>query len=378
MPQSRDDKTYYSHILWAVLAVIYLIYQMFESGLISPRLAEILHGSEIISGGGLPYLDFQTMISPAIFYLNSFLNNNLLLIKLISGLNIILISTCIYYLSGKIINKENAIYPSFLSLILISVVSPWGVAWLFALLFILISTIFIFKYLENNTKIKYVFYSGLMLGLASLFRHEMAGFIFGAIFQAVFFMSLSHPKADLMQKKEKMVYGLKNALVLALGLIPVLPFAIYLLIKIPINIIWKQLFVSPFVIFRTDGNIPFPSLFNFDLFNIFDLWFGIIFYSTLIMIIFLVYYIVKNVKSKNIELNGVKFWQLLMIFNICLNLFNIPMIASDYWHFLPVLICGNIVLFLFISEINNKLINKFTKIITLIFILSVISLPINN
>ena len=375
MLQNRVNKIYYSHILWAVLAIIYLIYQIFETGLISPKLKEILHGAEIISGGGLPYIDFKTMISPGIFYINSLFYDNILLIKLFSGLNIILISACIYYLSRKVINKEYAIYPSILSIILISVANPWGTAWLFALLFILISTIFIFKYLENNTEIKYVFYSGLMLGLASLFRHEMAGFIFGAIFQAVFFMSLSHPKADLMQKKEKMIYGLKNALVLALGLIPVLPFAIYLIIKIPINILWDQLFVSPFTIFRTDGNIPFPNLFNFELFN---LWFGIIFYFILLLIIFLVYYIIKNVKNNNIELNGTKFWQLLMIFNVCLNLFNIPMIASDYWHFLPVLICGNIILFVFISEINNKLVNKIMKTITLTFILSVILLPINN
>ena len=378
MLQNRVNKIYYSHILWVLFALIYLIYQIFETGLISPKLKEILHGAEIISGGGLPYIDFKTMISPGIFYINSLFYDNILFIKLISGLNIILISACIYYLSRKVINKEYAIYPSILSIILISVANPWGTAWLFALLFILISAIFIFKYLENNTEIKYVFYSGLMLGLASLFRHEMAGFIFGAIFQAVFFMSLSHRKADLMQKNEKMVYGLKNALVLALGLTPVLPFTIYLLIKIPIKTLWNQLFISPFTVFRTDGNIPFPNLFNFDVFNIFDLWFGIIFYSTLIMIIFLVYYLVKNVKSKIIKLNGTKFWQLLMIFNVCLNLFNIPMIASDYWHFLPILICGNIILFIYISEINNKLVNKIMKTITLTFILSVILLPINN
>ncbi len=375
MRQNSDNKINYFHIFWILLSFAYLIFQFLEATSISPRLLELLDGGRIISDGGLPYLDFWTMISPGIFYLISILNHDLLLIKLVSGLNIILISVCIYYLSHKIINSEYAIYPSVLSVILISKASPWGSAWLISLLFILISAIFIFKYLENNSEIKYVIYSGLMIGIASLFRHEMAGFIFGAFFQAIFFMSLTHPNVELFSKSKRIIYGLKNALMLALGLIPLLPFAIYLIVKIPINILWDSLFISPFIIFREHGNIPFPSLLSGE---IFELWFAIIFYSILIAIILLVYFIVKNVKNKSLELNGIKFWQLLMVFNICLNLFNIPMIASDYWHFLPVLVCGNIILFLFISKILNNKIQYFFRTFAILLLLSTVLLPANN
>ena len=339
-----------------------------------------LTGSRMVSNGYLPYKDFWSIISPAQFYLNSILSSfssdifqTIKIIRIFTFLEYLFISLLIFNIAERTITRKYAIIPAFSSLIIFTFINLWGRAIPSGILLAFLASYYLFNYFET-AKIRYAYQAGFAIGALALFRHDMGGFLLGAIFQAIFFFSLSHGIIREAKRKEKIIYGLKNALKFGVAAFWPLPIAIFFLLNAGFDNIWTQLIEVPATTFREFRALPFPfpwdalqaenTLSQFNLF-----WNGTVFWIPVLTLILTVLMIIVRVRSKKLILNGEKFWKEITLFNIGMNLFNQASIRSDFEHLIPVLLPALILIVNLILMNKNKFLRYFLVIVIFGFIL---------
>lgn len=339
----------------------------------------VLTGAMMVKNGLLPYKDFWTIYAPGQFYLNalilSYFPKSIEAVRIVSFIFMGLTSVILYNISYRTLNRHTAIIPSIVTLFFFSYTDLWSRAIPTALFFVFLAVYYLFNYFETS-KIKYAVFSGFSIGTLALFRHDMGGFLLGAIFQAVFFFSLSHGIIRDSSRKEKIFYGLKNALYFGIAAFWVLPFAIYFLVNIPLENIWDQLIITPATVFREYRSLPFP--YPWDLYegvsfsnSIKLFWNGTAFWIPVLTAIATVIAIIFRVRKKTMILNGEKFWKEITLFNIVLNLFNQASVRSDFEHTIPVYLGALILLINLILLIRINYIKYLLIIISISFLMSI-------
>lgn len=104
---------------------------------------------------------------------------------------------------------------------------------------------------------KYFIVSGVLLGIAALFRHDMAVYVGAAQSIVVFGHALTDTARPL---PERVGIGLKRWRWLALSaVVTVLPVVIYLLIQVPASELLNQLFIFPLTLFPKVRDLPYPE-----------------------------------------------------------------------------------------------------------------------
>lgn len=300
-----------------------------------------LVGAERISYGEQPYSDFWTLYAPGQFYLLSgvfqIFGSSILTERIVTVLTFILMAWAWLAIARRVHPGRSRFVALMVLAAWVAMIPLFGRAIPTALLFSYISCYFLFRHFESYA-INHVFWSGFFLGMAAMFRHDVAGFLFGAIFQAVFFFSLSNPEAINMRFGPKILFGLKRALVTVLGLIPFLIPLLLLISNAGIEALWTDLIAVPMTVFREFRSLPFPDpidALSSESYPIFQFWRAILFYIPAVIFITVIVGIIIRVKKKLLKLNGPRFWIEITAFNFGINLYNTAMVRSDLEHTFP-------------------------------------------
>ncbi len=342
-------------------------------------------GSLQILDGKLPYQDFWTIYAPAQFYIGAgffdIFGDHLFYFRLLSILIDFAVCIVIYLLASKIYGKKNAFIPFLISAVWFSAMPMFGRAVTVGILAVLLSNLFLFFFFEKNDK-KYLFLAGLMIGISALFRHEMAGYIYGAEFWAVFFSGMPNKTETSEPLKYRIIKGFLNGVIFTLGVMFIfVPFAMYFLNVVDINILYENLIKFPLSEFREYRSLPLPTPLNFFdrntglMSRIMMLWEGIIYYLPLLSFGLTAYFLYWRVRKKKLALNGEIFWKEMLLFNIGLNFYNQALVRSDLEHLIPAFLIFSI---LFLSLILIIPYPKIRKILIVTIALFVMLLPLTR
>ncbi|NQU95520.1 MAG: glycosyltransferase family 39 protein [Candidatus Omnitrophica bacterium] len=166
--------------LFTFLLALNKYWAPYDEGIVTVGAERILHGE-------IPYKDFFIiMYPPGQFYLIAFLykifGTSLETGRIYTCFIHVLIAMCVF-LIGRALTKKTVV-PLILWIISLSCLAPrMGLApfpiWP-GMAFSLLSVFLFMKYLEKG-KLNFVVFSGLAVGLAALFRHDMACYAFLAI-----------------------------------------------------------------------------------------------------------------------------------------------------------------------------------------------------
>ena len=331
---------------------------------------EILYGSKLVSEGLLPYKDFYTLNTPGVYLFIGLLFNlfgtEVIIAKIATAVINIFIAIIIYLISIKTL-KRAKLLPYILASSWLGGFYYYGNTVSYGLFFALLSGFLLFNYFETKNE-KWYHLAGIAIGFTAVFRHEMGAYLFGAIFQAIFFFNLSNK--ELVNKKisTKILFGLKKALIFGLFTLAPLPIAIYLLSNIEFSLLWDSLIIQPFTIYREFESTPFPFPFG----SYFNIFVSLVFYLPLLVFIYSIISIIRRTRSKRLELNGVQFWKEMTLFNLGINLFNHGQVVSDLPHIMPAMLIAGILIFYHLNREKYQIIYSFL-FLSILILMPVIS-----
>ncbi|MBN1354204.1 MAG: glycosyltransferase family 39 protein, partial [Candidatus Omnitrophica bacterium] len=119
--------------------------------------------------------------------------------------------------------------------------------------FSLLSIFLFMRYIENG-KARYVFYSGIWLGVGALFRHDIAAYAFLAVFASILMHTFAGDKTGAMFGKS--FIGITGFI--ASFMLPVFSALLYLYFKSATKDLFDSLVLFPFIHEKTAA-IPFPK-----------------------------------------------------------------------------------------------------------------------
>ncbi len=365
-------------IIAIIISFIYLYLGAF-SGINIYDEGNGLVGSLRVLNGEMPIKDFWTLYAPGWYYLlaaiQGVFGSNLETIRIFSILLMIALALLTSYLA-KNIYKDRYYYIIFpIIIILAGHFTFYARALPIGIISIFISAYMIFKYFEHRNK-SYIIFSGIALGLAAYFRHEMAGYIYGAEFWAIFFSSMPAKENETHTFKQRIIIGFGHGVLFTLAaVITFTPLALLLLSNIEFAKLVDSLVLFPIKEFGSYRALAFPNPLHFSSLKslIPILWESTIFYLPFAIILFTAIQMYKRVRRKELKVNGPIFWKKMLIINLGLNFYNQALVRSDAEHAFAVLICTLILLIdLFVYSKRYS----FRNIFIVVVLFFVISLPI--
>lgn len=338
-------------IIFAFSIIFYITYLTINSYQVK---TEFLAGADYIINGKNLYSDFKTTYSPAQFYLiafikNLFRNDNQVTIFFIA------LSALIPILSFQITNKttnNKFIFISFIFPLIFLLFFPQIFSSIIpGIIFILLSTYYLFRLFETGNK-KHLIFSGIMLGIAGTFRHDAVSYMYGAEFWSVFFFGFPKETKSVFKK---ILFGFKDAFIFTFGIILVIvPVFLLLISVVPSIDLYENLIRFPLNEWRVENATPFPNPLNYSIFKEFQLIFqSILFYIPLIVFALTAIYLYINSKRKTLTNQEIKFWKVILLFNVGINFYNNAMIISDMEHILPVIVIASILIIPLIEIIKK-------------------------
>ena len=360
-----------------VVGLLYLILLFYCS--INETIERIsILGAEQIIAGKVPYKDFTTIYAPGVFYFNAFLltifQNSLFAIQIAYLLIAFSISLIIYFLSKNLLNNyslgnHKAFIPFFISIIWQSFAPMNAGSVPIAILLILFATLALFSYYDNlrsnNKLFLRIIPIGISLGLLAVVRQDMASYIYGLFFWAMFWAGIAGVDGLGLSLWRRAVKGFWKGVVFTLiVLLAVAPFALYFISKCGVDILYEQLIFTPLKYYKTYNSSHFPDVFYFfKYFNKSDFsveyfrksWFGLVFFIPIISAICSAIVLFIKHRKKLIKTDTSVFWKEVLLINLCLNFFNYAVIRSDVQHLLPSILCAGMLLPNIFSIFSNKI-----------------------
>ena len=340
-------------------------------------------GAWLTKSGLTPIKDFWTLYSPGWFYVLGAIQNlfgESILVSRIATTLITLATGLVLLILTKKIYQTNRFAIAF------GIFLAWAGHFTFysralpaGVLCILLSAFFIFRFFETKNNIHLIF-AGFALGLTAIFRHEMAGYMYGAEFWAVFFSGMPDKTTAF---KVRIKHGIINSLLYSAAAVVIfLPFALYFMNQVDLMEIWQTLFVFPFTIFKEARSLPFPNpifFLNSAFLNagigrqIYLFWEAVSFWLPLVVLLYSGYDLYASSRKGTLELNGHIFWKRMLLVNIGLNFYNQAMVRSDAEHIFPAMIIAGILVGRFI---DLKALKQPRNSIMALAVLLIVSIPV--
>ncbi|MCB0701732.1 MAG: hypothetical protein KDC55_03405 [Ignavibacteriae bacterium] len=317
----------------------------------------VLVGGMRVLAGDLPYLDFWTIYSPAVYYFSAFLqliSHHIWLHKIIAIAISFVIALQLNTIFKILTNKNN--YAVFIATIILS---GFGIKYLnpsnLGLMISLFSVIYILKYFKSGTN-KYILKSSLLISLTALIRHDFALYLFVPITLSLLF--------DINNDGKVRKFAL-----LLLGLIPALLIYSILGLLVGFSNMIEQIIIFPLTEFSTSRALPFPLIWEAKTISdsisnyVSNLWVALVFLFPPILAILNYIFHRKHLNATLYIYYGLL---VLLFYNQALN-------RSDYIHLLPSLLISLPILFSILYSIRTKFYKR-TALIVLSFLL--FSIPI--
>ena len=298
----------------------------------------ILYGAIRILTGEIPYRDFWLVYAPAQFYVVAGLfkawGASVLLARGYDTLVRLAIVVLVYRLACGLTRPWVAMVPAASVALLLATAGFYGYPMFPALALMLASVSCLFAYFATRAPIR-LFAAGLLLGGATVFRHDVggAGLVAEALALAAFASKSpatgSHPLGRLWRVLNPLASGI--ALV-------VVPVAALLLWTVPISELWWDLFVFPVTVLKEQRALPYPGLPYPDV-------------TRATVDEFLVFYVPLAVFGASLATLAARFriWETLTLTLLGIGLFRLGINRADLVHLLPgtviALVLGTALLF---------------------------------
>jgi hypothetical protein len=328
-----------------------------------------IYGARSVMNGEIPYRDFWTIYSPGYFYFLAFflnlLNWHVITERIVTIAFLILPAVGVFFITKKIIDMRASVLAFILTIIWTGNFPFFGKSAPVVLSLALLSIVIVFKYIERRKR-TYLFLSGLVTGLTAYFRHEFGASIFGA--QILFLIILLFSEnTDVNTIAKKSVFCLKAIMQYAAGfLIILIPGIIYLLINVPFDDLYQQLYYVPLKIYPNFRYLPFP-FFHGWIYSPYVSWItfiemvsdGIVFY--LIFFIYLITFvsIILNFIRRNIKIHDNQFMLLLLLFLMGITFCSQAFIRSELEHLYSAMVLSFVLFTYLFWRVRNRTVKYF-------------------
>lgn len=358
-------------LLFFLISILYLVIG-FNFNIVPSVEGISLLGAEQVINNNIPYKDFHTIYAPGVYYLNAsilFISNGLLAIRTTYLVLTFFVSMLIYFLAKDYLRTKYAFVPFFISIVWQSFVPMTASSVTIALILILSAALFLFRYYDamkaGGANLSQVVPIGICIGLLGVVRQDMASYMYGLFFWAMFWAGIADVDGKGLTLLKRAIYGFnKGVFFTVIAFITFLPFAIYFISKCGINDLYYQIIELPLTTYKLHNSQPFPNplyfIQNINSFSNIKLylessWRALIFFVPLGTAIVAVIVLFIKYKKKLIKTNTPVFWKEVLIVNLCLNLFNYAVICSNTEHILPALLCAAMLLPNILTTVNRRL-----------------------
>ena len=224
----------------------------------------VLTNAERIRHGELPYRDFWTMYGPGYFYalagLFSLVEPTILAARLLDTILRFLLTLKVYLLARTMTSRWFALIPYALVTFWLATIRFYSYPAFPATGVLLLAALALNVYLQGRRS-RWLFLSGMALGLTALLRLDFGGY--GAVgFGAAVALFELLPRADTSAGwVARLTRALRAGVVLAAGaLLVALPLYGYLLLASGFATVYDVLIVFPATVFRAVRHLPVPPL----------------------------------------------------------------------------------------------------------------------
>jgi len=222
----------------------------------------IVYGSVRVMHGDVPYRDFWAQYSPGQFYVLAALfrtfGANIMVERTWDVVCRAALALALYGVAAQLSNRWLAIVVWAAGVVWLSFYGFFGYPIFQGLLFSFLSLYCLLRAMSRPKERRWGWGAGLMLGLAAIFRHDMAVYAVaaeGLVF--ISFVAASQPGGTLLTR---LWQGFRAFLPVAAGaLVLVVPVLVVLLIQVPLRELVDQLFIFPLVTFPLVRDLPFPA-----------------------------------------------------------------------------------------------------------------------
>lgn len=324
------------------MSFIFLLYMM-RYGIFPYDDGVLLYGAERILAGNIPYRDFYLVYTPGNLYLLALVfkifGPSIMIERILNTIVSLFILITTYLITRKLTKNFYAlIFAIFLTTFCIWLDSSYANQNI-PLLFSLLSGLCFINYMIKEEK-RYLIFSGLLIGVTALFRHDFGLYTFIAV--TITLLAFEYHKnsdtcSDLFTKIKDAV---KNWLVL-LGsiLIITIPPMIYFLMMVPVHDLYTAFIVFPTKIYTiyVQHSFPMPT-------NIFYL---ITIYFPIFILIITLLWLLFKIKYRGINQ---KEWIIIFLLLLGLVFLNSFRLLPYYPHMYLTMITSIILLSFLLSE----------------------------
>lgn len=352
------------HIFLIVLFTLAMVYflsrisfgiNIYDEGL-------MLYGAVRILEGSIPYKDFWYVYTPGNLYFLALLfkvfGPSVLISRIFNSFILLLTLICSFIVSKDIVSDKISVFILFFLMVLF-LGSSGGQLNNLALLFILLSCIFIFKYF-NDKKMLNLILAGFFTGITAFFRLDFFLYIFFSISLTLIAFNYKN-NADLNYGRLKCLIksAEKWVIYLNISVITILPLIFFLILSVPFSQLISQFVTFPTQIYPEYRYLPLeysyfiPTMTEIVimplssmgvLINLFvSILFPIWIYSTISLWIF--YKLISGI------FGSIKDWRVILLLFLGVSLINHAIIRFDGEHLFSTMIVSIILFSYFSSEI---------------------------
>ena len=250
-------------ILTAVVVGLYLFpgcndgYSIYDEGI-------AVYGAERVFHGQVPYRDFWTMYAPGQYYLLAFLfklfGPSLMVERICSTVIATLVCTMTYAILRQSAGRAPAAMCTVLAAVWLGGLKFFGSPMPTALLLSLASTYGIVRYLDDR-KCRWLAVCGLLVGAATLFRHDIGIY---TLIAETSLITLAALGIGVKRRSNYRPLSLRSTLPFAAlfggFMLVVFPTALYFLIRVPFSELVADLITFPSAVYPHVRSLPFPLL----------------------------------------------------------------------------------------------------------------------
>lgn len=332
-----------------------------------------------ILSGDIPADDYFTSITPGFLYVKATLiylfGETVLAQRVVSLIVSLLVSLFILYFSEKILGKYLSLIPFVASMVWLTAYSLDSSPMLWMMLVAFVGIYLFFRYFATQNKL-YIVVAGAALGLLAMVKFDVAAYLLGAEFWAVFFFRLAHYKKVNMKLKRKVTIALRETVPFVGGILVIFaPFLTYFLIKVDVGELWRMQVFYPYYEMASYYAIEFPNLMMLgdetkaiSAWSI--VWQSIAFVLPPVAVILTAFSLYYRTKNKTLSALEPRFWYVMMTLNAVGNLFGQCLIDSREEMLLPSLIPALILYLWLLGPLKKPLRNALIVLITAFYLIS--------
>lgn len=216
-----------------------------------------VYGASRVLHGAVPYRDFWAIYSPGQFYaiagFFALFGETVLVARLWDTLARLALALAIYGVGAVLMPRRAAVVPTLLVGLWLGVPDYFGYAVFPAVALALLALGALLRGVATG-QARWALVGGAAIGLATVFRHDIGAYAAASLGPAFLLAAVLAAGPGAFGRVARTV-----ALLVGGGLAPVLPFAVYLMSQVPLDILWDDLVGFPLAVNREISYLHLPS-----------------------------------------------------------------------------------------------------------------------